>query len=146
MDSTQALLKRLIGVCCDGHHGYQTAAAHAGSMEMKRLFAKLAAERKQFGEQLCEKFGADVKTHGSFPGALHRGWIDLKDKFGKLSQADLLQECARGEAAAVRQYQEALSEPMRGDVIEVVAIQLGRILETQDRLVQLARDGHATGT
>jgi len=141
IDHAPGSLKALIGVCYDGHRGYRTAASYAGSMEMKRFLAKLSAEREQFGEQLLHKLGTGLPAYGSFTGTLHRRWIDLRDKLGAMSQADLLQECVRGETVAIGQYEDVLAKQMPADVRAVVANQLGRILETRERLVQLADEG-----
>jgi len=50
----------------------------------------------------------EAQTTGSFGGALHRGWMDLKAAITRGDERAILADCKRGETAALSAYQEAL--------------------------------------
>jgi len=145
---TNALVNNLIETCHDGHRGYQAAAQQAGGMDLKRMFGKLALERKQFADELGRKIDRHVGTphdHGTISGALHRGFIGLMGNVRTLSAADILRECVRGEAVAIKHYEDALEGDLPEDVMELAGRQLAHIAEARNRLVDLDSDAESEG-
>jgi len=137
-------LNTLIEACQDGHAGYQVAAHGVTSMDVKRELGHLAKERRQFEEELrahIERLGGKPRERGTVTGALHRGWMQLKEQFGHPTPADMLRECTRGEVACIRDYSEALAKGLPDDVRSVVSQQLGRINAARDRLLEMGREG-----
>ena len=136
-----SVLNELLDAVEDAHAGYQVAAQGLKDMRMKRALGQIALERKGFGEELRTEIvrrGTAPRQRGTVAGALHRGWIQLKE-LGGASPATILEECGRGEAAAVRLYKEALARDLPSDVRKIVAIQLDRVSAAREKVLELRR-------
>src|SRR5437868_1071070 len=80
-DDVISCLNGLIETCKDGEEGFREAAAGVERSDLKSLFAEFSLQRAQFAgvlQELVRSLGGDPESEGSFSGALHRGWIDLK--------------------------------------------------------------------
>jgi uncharacterized protein (TIGR02284 family) len=139
--STNATINRLIEACYDGQHGYQTAAHHVSDMELKKTLGKFALDRKHFAEELAKRIdresGAPVH-HGTFKGALHRGWIELKGK----DHAAILKECLRGEEAGVACFREALAKELPVELKALLDEQIEQIEGAREQLERMT-EAHA---
>jgi uncharacterized protein (TIGR02284 family) len=136
-----ATLNDLLETCRDAHAGYQLAAHGLKDMRLKRALGQLALERKKCEEELraeIERRGATAAAHGTVAGALHRGWLQVKE-LGRAQPATILEECARGEAVAIRSYREALAQDLPPEARQLVALQLDRISAARDHVLELRR-------
>jgi uncharacterized protein (TIGR02284 family) len=134
-------LNGLLDALEDGHAGYQVAAQGLKDTKMKRDLGKIALERKGLGEAIREeilKRGAAPLTHGTVKGALHRGWIQMKE-LGRAAPATILEECGRGEAASIKLYRDALAKDLPPELRKVVALQLDLITAARERVMELRR-------
>lgn len=134
-------LNQLLDTLEDAHAGYQVAAQGIKDMKLKSALGQIALERKGFGEELREEIvrrGANPPAHGTVAGALHRGWIQLKE-LGRAVPAAILEECGRGEAASIRLYKEALAKDLPPAVRKTVALQLDRITAAREKILELRR-------
>ncbi|WP_178989126.1 ferritin-like domain-containing protein [Winogradskyella schleiferi] len=97
----------------DGEKGYHKAAENTDHVGLKTYFGRKAQERKSFGHDLKSEirtFGEDVDKGGSFTGAAHRTWMDVKALFSADDAESMLEEAIRGEKAAVEEYNDVLQE------------------------------------
>jgi uncharacterized protein (TIGR02284 family) len=136
-----ATLNDLVETCRDAHAGYQLAAQGIKDMKLKRALGQLALERRKQEEELraeIERRGAAAAGHGTVAGALHRGWIQMKE-LGRATPAAILEECARGEAAAIRVYKEALGKDLPPEARQTVARQLDGITAAREQILELRR-------
>ena len=81
------------------------------SADLKELFSELSMQRQQFAgepQTLVLGLGEETQTSGTFGGALHHGWMDLKAAITNGDEHTILVECVRGENAAVAAYRDAL--------------------------------------
>lgn len=78
------------------------------------------------------ELGGDPENSGSFSGALHRGWINIKSVVTGKDEGAILNECERGEDVAKNTYKEALEQHLPANVASVV--------QTQYTAVQTAHD------
>ena len=134
-------LSQILDTLEDAHAGYQVAAQGIKDMKVKRALGQIALERKGFCEAVrtdLVRLGAAPPRHGTFKGALHRGWIQLKE-LGHATPATILEECSRGEAASIRIFKDALEKDLRSDVRQTVALQLERITAARERILELRR-------
>jgi uncharacterized protein (TIGR02284 family) len=141
MDPLIPTLNELVETCRDGHAGYQLAAHGIKDMKIKKLLGKIALERKQFEDALrgeIERRGVLPHSHGTVAGALHRGWIQMKE-LGRAAPTAILEECGRGEAASIRVYKDALGKELPPEVRQTVALQLDRITAARDEVLELRR-------
>lgn len=136
-----SMLRALLDALEDGHAGYQVAAQGLKDTKMKRALGQIALERKGLGEELREvilKHGGAPKSHGTVAGALHRGWIQMKE-LGHAAPATILEECSRGEAASMKLYKEALAKDLPPEVRKVVALHLDHITAAREKVLELRR-------
>jgi uncharacterized protein (TIGR02284 family) len=134
-------LNGLLDALEDGHAGYQVAAQGLKDTKMKRALGQIALERKGLGEELHEEIvrrGAVPRQRGTVAGALHRGWIQMKE-MGHASAATILEECGRGEAASIKLYKDALKKDLPADVRKIVALHLDKITAARERVMELRR-------
>jgi uncharacterized protein (TIGR02284 family) len=68
---------------------------------------------------------------------LHRAWVDLKTAITDRDNLAVLEECERGEAAAVAAYENALREEMPGDLRALLDLQYEGVKRNHDRVRQL---------
>jgi uncharacterized protein (TIGR02284 family) len=71
----------LIDTCRDGARGFQLAADHAGTPELKTYFANTSKQRDVFAAELvpiAQRLGGG-HAPGTVRGAIHRGWMKVWD-------------------------------------------------------------------
>ncbi len=111
MSTTTSTLNDLIEILKDGQQGFTEAARDIGNGDLKAVLSGFATQREQFATQLqvvARNFGEDAPAKsGSVTGAVHRGWINLKAAIASRNDHAILEECERGEDAAVAAYQES---------------------------------------
>ena len=103
----------LIETCKDGELGFIAAMEDTKTPNLKVLFTKYSTQRAAFASQLQEALvqtGYQPEESGSLAGTLHRGWINLKSAVSGREDKAILEECERGEEAAVKEYQRVLGE------------------------------------
>ena len=121
MDSQDTIdvLNTLIETCNDGERGFRHVAEHAKSPELRSLFMERANECRQACADLraqVVQLGGEPETGGSASGALHRGWTSLVGSVSGWSDKQLLEECERGEDAALTRYRDALDEALPDNI------------------------------
>ncbi|SDM12852.1 conserved hypothetical protein [Catalinimonas alkaloidigena] len=108
-------INNLIEVNEEGKEGYELAARNVDHMEYQSLFQRYAQQRAEFAgslrSQLASMGGEDkhnLVTDAA--AALHRGWMNLKSVVAAGDSEAILNECVRGDKAAVEAYESALKE------------------------------------
>jgi len=139
------VINDLIEICMDGQKGFEAAAKVVDDPTMKDELVGYSWQRQQFATDLKNRmkaFGEEPAQHGSFSGAMHRGWMDVKSAVGANSGPSILAECERGEDVAEKVYRQAMSTGLPPEYTKVVESQYQTIQRTHDRTKAL-RD--ATG-
>lgn len=137
---TDSILNNLIETCKDGEQGYLTCSENATSPELKTLFASQARERGALASELqqqAQSLGITPETRGSISGAIHRGWVDLKAAITGQDDLAILNECERGEDAALKAYRSALAKEMPQPLREIVARQAESVQRAHDQIKAL---------
>jgi uncharacterized protein (TIGR02284 family) len=136
--SAASVLNSLIKTCNDGNQGFQWAARKVGIPEFEVLFVELASQRRQFAAELVRlvlDLGAEAESTGSFKGAVHRAWINLKAMTTNEDTHDILLECKRGETAALTEYGYALDyDELPTGIFNVIRRQYIAVKAAHDRL------------
>ena len=118
------VLNRLIAICRDGERGFRYAANHVRNPTVKGLFLEIASQREQFASSIlpqAQRLGGASEPDGSAAGALHRGWMTIKDAVGGHEDAAIIREAERGERIALGAFEDALEgmlPPGARDMIE----------------------------
>ncbi len=130
-------LKRLFEACKDGESRYGMAADHARDAEWKALFQGYAEQRAQFAVELqgeLERLDARDRKTGTIAEEMHQSWTEIKAAVTGGSDQALFAECARGEDAAQKEFEEALRQDLPADVQALVRRQLAAVRQAHDRI------------
>jgi len=106
-------LNTLIETCKDGEYGFRTCAEHVKSSQLRQVFTSRADECRQGAtelQSLVTRLGGKADTGSSVSGTVHRGWVNLKGMLTGDSDQAALNECERGEDAALERYREAIKK------------------------------------
>lgn len=137
-NKTAAVLEDLIETLEDGRKGFEQAAERIEDSDDPSLaidLRRFAQQRTEFSvelRQLAGSQGIEIDEEGSTGGALHRGWLSLKDALTGDDPQAVLAAAETGEDHAVSEYEDALAEDLPVDVRSVV--------ERQARAVKSAHD------
>lgn len=140
------VLNDLIENAKDGQYGFTKSAERVKSLQLRETLSKRAADcQKAVAELqgLVVQYGGEAAEHGSVLGALHRGWVSVKDVLTLDSDHAVLEECERGEDAALARYRKALNADLPADVRAVVSRQMSGAQANHDQ-VKLLRDATQT--
>lgn len=136
-------IPQLIEIVEDGRKGFERAAdglAGDGYEDMAAEMREFAEQRARFSVQLREAIGSQGSgrdADGSAAGALHRGWLGLKDALTGKDAHAILAAAEKGEDHALRQYDIALEEDLQDEVRHVVRRQRTAAKNTHDRVREL---------
>jgi uncharacterized protein (TIGR02284 family) len=134
-----SVLNELVQTCEDGAQGYKKAAEDVEESSLKTLFTTYSSQRAKFAAELrsaIEAHGGKAAASGHAAGALHRGWMGLKEAIGNKDKA-IIDECEAGEDAAIKAYKEAFAKNLPGAAGELVNRQYAGIQEGHNTLRNL---------
>jgi len=89
------VLNRLMQTCRDGELGFRYAANHVRNPDVNTLFLELANQRDACAGEIlphAQRLGGAAERDGSVAGALHRGWITIKDTVGAHEDTVIIRE------------------------------------------------------
>ena len=132
-------LNDLIETCKDGEQGFRACAEHIEAPTLKTAFTTRADECRGGATELqaeVARLGGKAETDGSASGALHRGWVNVKSALGGGDLA-ILEECERGEDAALKSYRDAMKEPLPAEVETLVRKQYEGVKRNHDQIRNL---------
>ncbi len=143
--STEGVIKDLIETLEDGRKGFESGAEKlAGSdrPDWARTFRQYSEQRARFAAELRDvaaSHSITVHEDGSALGALHRGWMALKDAIAGDDPEGVLDAAEQGEDHAVGEYESALGEELPADVRTLVERQYQEVCQAHD-VVKRLRD------
>ena len=76
---------------------------------------------------------------------MHRGWVHVKGALGANSELSILEECERGEDAAVARYRKALKQNLPADVRGLVERQAQGAQRNHDQIRDLRNAARERG-
>lgn len=113
----------LIETCKDGEYGFRRCAERVEQAELKQTLQRRANECQRAATELqtvVTQLGGTPEDSGSTLGAVHRGWVSVRDAVSGNSDLGVLEECERGEDAALERYRGALEEALPPHVRSIV--------------------------
>jgi uncharacterized protein (TIGR02284 family) len=134
----EKVTKDLIETLEDGRVGFAKGAEKLkadGNPAFAQKFSELSAQRARFAEELRElarQYGDEIDEDGSMLGALHRGWMTIKDAVAGDDPEGVLDAAEQGEDHAKSEYADALKAD--------ISAHLRTVVERQAREVQAAHD------
>ena len=126
----------------DGEYGFRTSAERCDSPELKQILLRHAGECAAAATELereIRHYGGEPSSGGTVAGALHRGWVSVKAALSSNDDKAVLNECERGEDAAVARYRKALKATLPATVRALVERQARGVQRNHDE-VRALRD------
>ena len=140
------VLNDLLENARDGEYGFRLCAEEVDSAQLKQVFSARSTECARAAQELVQlitQFGGKPDEGGTAAGALHRGWVHVKGAVGANSDVSMLEECERGEDAAVARYRKALKETLPADIRMVVEQQAQGAQRNHDQIKALRDEARA---
>lgn len=97
----------------DAEKGYIDAYQNVESNDLKMFFKRRASERSAFAKELRTEilqYGQIPEDSGTFKGAMHRNWMNLKNTFSSNNEEAILEEAIRGEESSLEEYNTMITE------------------------------------
>ena len=149
-DRIVSVLNGLVDISRDGAAGFRTCADDTDDATLKIYFqnrAQSCDEAVRILSAEVRRYGGDPDKSGSAVGTLHRVWVDLKTMLSNNDSVAVLEECERGEAAALMAYENALREELPGELRALLEQQYEGAKRNHDRVRQLRDTArHRAGT
>ncbi|MGX7896444.1 PA2169 family four-helix-bundle protein [Tsuneonella sp. HG222] len=104
-------LNTLIGTLIDSVNGYQKAAADTDNTRFAELFNARAQERQAAVTKLqaaVARMGGNPEDDGTTAGAIHRGWINLKEAVVGRDDEAIVNSVESGEDYLKEKFEAAL--------------------------------------
>lgn len=130
-------LNSLIVICKDGEEGFHNAGEGVKNGELKKIFQTYEQQRKLLLAELqpeVRSLGGDPDKSGSVSGAVHRGWMNLKQLLTGTNERAVVDEAERSEDIAVESYQAALKETLPPAVRTIIQRQFDQVKQAHDRI------------
>lgn len=143
-DDVVETLNELLETARDGDKGFREVAEHTQSSGLRTFFAQRAQECADSAaelESLVARYGGKPAEGGTAAGAVHRGFTHLRGIVQGMSDENMLEECERGEDAAVARYRSALKSELPQDVRNIIQRQADGAQRNHDKVKSL-RDQH----
>lgn len=116
METNKELIKHLNELLeknIDAVRGYKEAADDVKNPSLKTFLERNASARQSFTQDLRQEIvslGGDPKDDTSVAADLHRGWINFKSAIAGHDEESVLEECIRGEEAALSEYDDVMKD------------------------------------
>lgn len=126
-------LNDLLTKAYDAEEGFKQAAERAKSHpDLVHFFKRQSDMRLSFGHDIKQKiavYGGKPDKGSSMTGKAHQVWISVKDALTPDHDGEaILEECIRGEKAALEEYEEKLKcDELPADVRLMISGQRDRI-------------------
>jgi len=149
MSSDQSVTQDLIKTLENGREGFQRAAEKLSSPNESALsadFAGFSAQRGQFAAELAQlaaTYGDHVDERATLPGAMHRGWMAVKDLLAGSDADGVLDAAAQGEDHAVSEYESALKADISDGLRTVITRQYAEVKAARDCVISARDSAHA---
>jgi uncharacterized protein (TIGR02284 family) len=134
-------LNTLIATTIDSVKGYEDAASNSEAGRFQQTFRDRASERQRVVEQLRDevrRLGGNPEDDGSFMGATHQRFLDLKAAVTGRDDKAIINEVERGEDYLKEKFETALnSDELSGESRSVVESCFQSVRQGHDQMSQL---------
>ena len=129
-----ATLETLTTTLLDSVNGYRDAAQNAEGSRFQKIFRSYADERSRTAEEMrteITRLGGDAPDDGSFLGATHQRFLDLKATVTGRDDQAIVNEVERGEDYLKEKFETALKADLAPETRAII-----------ERAYQSVRKGH----
>jgi uncharacterized protein (TIGR02284 family) len=105
------VLNELLQKNYEAEKGYRNAAEKVTNIRLKDFLLQNADTRQGFAIELAEEIleqGGNPVSETSTLSDIHRSWINFKSSIASNKDEAVIEECIRGEEAALNDYNKAL--------------------------------------
>ena len=139
---TEKYLNSLLEKTYDAQRGYANASEVTEHVDLKRWFAQQGAKRTQYAASITGEMkgmNESPELDGSVKGDLHRSWMNIKAALSTNKDETVLEECLRGENAAIEEYTEVLKhrDELPQTVVSILEAQKNEIQNTVNQIKRL---------
>lgn len=148
MSTDARITKQIMKTLQNGREGYAKGAEKLDASDASQLattFRHFSEQRATFYDELAEMardYGDDLEESGTVAGALHRGWMAVKDMMAGSDPEGVLDAAEQGEDHAVNEYDDALQADLSTELRTVLARQRMGVKAAHDEVRGL-RDAYA---
>ncbi len=145
MSNDEHICNNLIHTLEDGKNGFESAAAKLaddGRPDVAAKFAFFATERREMAtelERIAASYGDDPAKTGTVTGAVHRGWMGLKDALTGKDPDSVIASAERGEDHAMEQYRDAVKADISPEFKAIVTRQMTKVEQAHDYVSTLKK-------
>jgi len=151
MQTTQVarVLEDLVETLEDGNKGFSDAAemlAEAGREDLAGTMRQMSDQRARFSTELRElagRQGIDIAEAGSAAGAVHRGWMNVKESLSSNDADAVLSAAATGEEHAKNEFEKALEVDLPDHVMDVIRKQAVAVTTAANEILDLSDRGNS---
>ncbi|WP_233151798.1 PA2169 family four-helix-bundle protein [Pelomonas sp. KK5] len=139
-DESIDALNDLIENAKDGEYGFEECAKRVQSSALQGTLRRRAQECRNAAielQSMVTRLGGEPAEGGTALGALHRGWISVKDALTPDSDRRILDEAERGEDSALARYRKALKAELTPEVRQLVERQMAGAKANHDEVKRL---------
>lgn len=139
-DDVVDVLNKLLEISHDGEYGFRECAERAQAQDIRTLLNRRADDCRMAAaelQSLVRQAGGEPDEGGTVGGALHRGWVSVRGSMSGYSDRAMLDECERGEDAALGQYRKALKYDLPPETKLAVERQLQGVQRNHDQIKAL---------
>jgi uncharacterized protein (TIGR02284 family) len=143
VSTDESVATDLIRTLENGKEGFETAAEKLDDSDRPDVatkFREFAKERAAMSDELkliAGAYGDDIEQRPTLPGALHRGWIAVKDALTGDDADAVIGAAETGEDHAVEQFRDALEADISPEFRPVVERQLASVQAAHDYVSNL---------
>ena len=140
--NTEKYLNSILAKTYDAQRGYANASEVTQHVDLKRWLAQQGARRTQYAASITGQMKAmneHPELDGTFKADLHRSWMNIKAALSSNRDEIVLEECLRGEKAAIEEYNEVLQhrKELPQTIVAVLEAQKQEIQSTVDQIERL---------
>lgn len=146
IDGVIETVNDLTETCKDGEYGFRRCAERVEATALKQVLARRADECHSAATELqtiVSQLGGTAETGGSALGAVHRGWVSVRDALSGNSDLSVLEECERGEDTALERYRSALDEALPPHVRNIVERQFEGVKRNHEQVRTLRNEARS---
>ncbi|MES2972828.1 MAG: PA2169 family four-helix-bundle protein [Pseudomonadota bacterium] len=139
-DDVIDVLNDVLETARDGEYGFRACSEHTKAQDIKTLFIRHADECRAAAAELASeirRLGGKADEGGTASGSMHRGWVAVRGTLTGYSDQAMLDECERGEDAALARYRKALKETLPADVRSILERQYQGAQRNHDQIKAL---------